>query len=74
MKLTWLKINYHQGHKAGSTQQKPSLSVSISLFPNNLNGVQAGLGDNAMSLSKLLSPNICDINYNPAIMNAQYSC
>ena len=61
-KLTWLKFNYRQGPKAGSTQQMPSLSVSISLFPNNLNGLQAGLADNAMSLSKL-SPNICDIKY-----------
>ena len=48
------KISCHQGHAAGSTQHMPSLSVSISLFPNNLNGLQAGLADNATSLSKLL--------------------
>ena len=46
----------------------PSLSVSILLFPNNLNGLQAGLADNATSLAKLLSPNICDVKYNPVIM------
>ena len=45
-----------------------SLSVSISLFPNNLVGLQAGLADNATSLSKLLSPISVMSNINPAIM------
>ena len=49
----WLKINHPQSPKAGSTQQVPSLSVSMSLSEN---GLQAGLADNAVSLSKCPSP------------------
>ena len=46
----------------------PSLSDSMSLFPNNLNGLQAGLADNAKSLSKHQSPTSVISNINPVIM------
>ena len=66
-KLACLKINYGQGPKAASTQQMPSLSVSMSLFPNNLNSLQAGLADNAALLSKHPSPTSVMSNINPTI-------
>ena len=55
----------------------PSLSISMSLFPNNLNSLQAGLADNAALLSKRPSPTSVMSNINPtipSIWNAQYSC
>ena len=64
----WLKINHPQSPKAGSTQQVPSLSASMSLSPKNQNGLQADSTENAASLSKCPSPASVISNKNPAVV------
>jgi len=51
----WLKINHPQSPKAGSTQQVPLLSVSMSVSPKNQNGPQAGSADNSASPVSVMS-------------------